>query len=187
MYGTVNGNNATARNLFQQFHVHELMANMRAADCVIHMQRVAAFCALPLVYPTGQKWSAKDNAHYKPITQDIVDGVTHELTSQDIEQDPNWITHSTCIVTSNVDRAIINAAAAKAFGKRKNVPVLRWKRQLHEDFPLSSQAILYNEDERPELFAYFVQGGTGQVLNNAHGNVYFGVANGTPCTMHSLA
>jgi hypothetical protein len=161
MYGTVNGNDATVRNLFQQFHVHELTANMRAADCVIHMQRVAAFHTLPLVYPTGQKWSAKDNAHYKPITQVIVDGVTHELTSQDIDQDPNWITHSTSIVTSNVDRAIINAAVAKAFGKSKNVPVLRWKRQLHEDFPLSSQAIFYNEDERPELFAYFVQEGTG--------------------------
>jgi hypothetical protein len=117
MYGIVNGNDASAQNQFQQFYVHELMASIQAADCVIHMQRVAAFCALPLVYPTGQKWSAKDNAHYKPITQDIVDGVTHGLTSQDIEQDPNWITHSTCIVTSNIDRAIINAAAAKAFGK----------------------------------------------------------------------
>jgi hypothetical protein len=58
---------------------------------------------------------------------------------------------------------------------------------LHEDFPLSSQAILYNEDKRPEHFAYFVQGGPGQVLDNGHGNIYFGVANGTPCTMHSLA
>ncbi len=115
-----------------------------------------------------------------------MDGVTHELTSQDIEQDPNWITHSTCIVTSNVDRAIINATAVNAFGKHKNVPVLRWKHQLHEDFPFSSQAICYNEDERPERFAYFVQGGTGQVLDNAHGNIYFGVANGTPCAMHSL-
>jgi hypothetical protein len=94
--------------------LHDLTANMRAADCVIHMQWVVALC-----------WSAEDNAHYKPISQDIVDGVTHKLTSQDIEQDPNWITHSTCIVTSNVDRAIINAAAAKAFGKPKNVPVLR--------------------------------------------------------------
>ncbi len=125
IYGTVNGNDATAQNLFQQFHVHEFTANMRAADCVIHMQWVAAFCALPLVYPTGQIWSAKDNAHYKPFTQDIVDGVTHELTSQDIEQDPNWITHSTFIFTSNVDRAIINTSAAKAFGKHKNVSVLR--------------------------------------------------------------
>jgi hypothetical protein len=79
MFGTVYGsNNATAQNLFQQFHVHELTANMRAADCVIHMQRVAAFCALPLVYPTGQKWSSEGNAHYKPIPQDIVDGVTYD-------------------------------------------------------------------------------------------------------------
>jgi hypothetical protein len=31
---------------------HELMANMQAADCVMHMQRIAAFHALPLVYPT---------------------------------------------------------------------------------------------------------------------------------------
>ncbi len=45
----------------------------------------------------------------------------------------------------------------------------------------------YDKDERPELFAYFVQGGSGQVLDNAHGNVYFGVANGTACTMHSFA
>jgi hypothetical protein len=47
--------------------------------------------------------------------------------------------------------------------------------------------MLYDEDERPELFAYFVQGGSGQVLDNVHGNVHFGVANGIACTMHSLA
>ena len=40
---------------------------------------------------------------------------------------------------------------------------------------------------RPELSAYFVQGGPGQVLDNSHGNIYFGVANGSTCTMHSLA
>jgi hypothetical protein len=39
---------------------------------------------------------------------------------------------------------------------------------------LSSLLILFRE-------------GTGQVLDNAHGNVCFGVVNGTPCTMHSLA
>ena len=78
---------------------------------------MAGFCTLPQVYPLGQKWTAEDNKLYKPITKDIVDGVTHELTPQDVENDPNWITKSTCIVTSNVDRAIINAEAAKAFGK----------------------------------------------------------------------
>ena len=34
------------------------------------------------------------NKLYKPITKDIVDGVTHELTLQDVENDPNWITKS---------------------------------------------------------------------------------------------
>jgi hypothetical protein len=77
------------------------------------------------------------------------------------------------------DRAIINAEAAKAFGKRNNVPILRWKRKLSLDFLLSVTAISYDEEERPELFAYFLQGGSSQVLDNAHGNVFFGVANGT--------
>ncbi len=71
-----------------------------------------------------------------------MDGLTHELILQDIEQDLNWITKSTCIVTSNVDRAIFNAKAAKAFGKRNNVPVLQWRCKLSLDFPLSAKAIL---------------------------------------------
>ena len=83
------------------------------------MRRVAVFCTLPQMYPSGQKWTAEDNKLYKPITKMIVEGATHELTLQDVENDPNWITKSTCIVTSNVDRAIINAEAAKAFGKQK--------------------------------------------------------------------
>jgi hypothetical protein len=64
---------------------------------------------------------------------------------------------------------------------------LQWRCKLSLDFPLSVEAIFYDEDERLQLFAYFVQGGCSQVLDNAHGNVYFGVANGTACTMHSLA
>jgi hypothetical protein len=67
------------------------------------------------------------------------------------------------------------------------IPVLQWKHKLSLDLPISAKAIVYDEDERPELFAYFVQGGSGQVLVNAHGNVYFGVADGTACTMHLLA
>jgi hypothetical protein len=103
---------------------------------------VAGFRTLPQVYPLGQKWTAEDEELYKPITKDIVDGVTHELILQDVENDPNWITKSTCIVTSNVDRAIINAEATKAFGKPNSVLVLKWKRKLSLDFPLSVEAIL---------------------------------------------
>ena len=130
------------------------------------MRRVAGFRTLPQMYPSGQKWTAEDNKLYKPITKDIVDCITHQLTLQNVENDPNRITKSTCIVTSNVDRAIINAEATKAFSKHNNVPILRWKWKLSLDFPLSVEAILYDEDERPELFAYFVQGGCGQVLDN---------------------
>ncbi len=95
-----------------------------ASECQIHMRRVAGFRTLSQMYPSGQKWTAEDNKLYKPITKDIVDSVTHELTPSDAENDPNWITKSTCIVTSNVDRAIINAGATKAFGKCNNVPIL---------------------------------------------------------------
>jgi hypothetical protein len=56
------------------------------------MQRVAGFHTLPQVYPSGQKWTAEDNKLYKPLTKDIMDGVTHELTLQDVENDPNRIT-----------------------------------------------------------------------------------------------
>ncbi len=103
---------------------------------------MAGFRTLPQMYPSGQKWTAEDNKLYKPITKDIVDGVTHELTVPDVENDHNCITKSTCIVTSNVKRAIINAEAAKAFGKRNDVPILRWKHKLILDFPLSIEAIL---------------------------------------------
>ncbi len=140
MYGNVNGDDATAQNLFQQFHIHELKTNMQAAECKTHTWRVQAFRALPSKHPSGHTWSAIDNENYKPITQDIFDGVAHELTSQEIQQDPNWITKSTCIVTSNVDRAIINVKAAEAFGKRNKIPILWWKRQLRNDFPKISSS-----------------------------------------------
>jgi hypothetical protein len=64
---------------------------------------------------------------------------------------------------------------------------LQWRCKLSLDFPVSVEAILNDKDNRPDLFDYFVQEGCSQVLDNAHGNVYFGVANGAACTMHSLA
>jgi hypothetical protein len=82
------------------------------------------------MYPSGKKWTEEDNKLYKPITKDIVDGVTHELTLPDVENDPNWITKSTCTVTSNVDRAIINVEATKAFGKGNNVHIFAMEMQI---------------------------------------------------------
>jgi hypothetical protein len=95
MYGTGSGNDGTAHNLFQQFCVKELTVNIQSSECRIHVQRVAGFCTLPQVYPSGQKWTAEYNKLYKPITNDIVDSVTIELTLQDVKNDPNSITKST--------------------------------------------------------------------------------------------
>ncbi len=103
----------------------ELTVNIRSSECKIHTRR-----ALPQMYPSGQKWTAEDNKLYKPITKVIVNRVTHELTLQDVENDPNCTTKSTCIVKSNVDRAIINAEAAKAVGKRNNVPIFAMEMQI---------------------------------------------------------
>ena len=62
---------------------------MRAADCMIHTRRVAAFCKLLRKYPLGQKWTADDNKRYQPITADVLKAVTQQLTSDDIKQDLN--------------------------------------------------------------------------------------------------
>jgi hypothetical protein len=43
MYGTVSGNNGTAPDLFQQFHVKKLTVKMQSSECKIQMQRVARF------------------------------------------------------------------------------------------------------------------------------------------------
>ena len=43
MYGTVSGNDGTARELFQQFCVKELTINIQSSECIIHTRRVAGF------------------------------------------------------------------------------------------------------------------------------------------------
>ncbi len=87
MHGTVSDNDGSALNLFQQFCVKELTVNIQSSECQIHTQRVTGFHTLPQMYPSGQKWTAEDNKLYKPITKDIVDGVAHELTLSDVEND----------------------------------------------------------------------------------------------------
>ncbi len=59
MYGNVTGNDATAHNLFQMFHIHELTANMWAADCMMHTRRVAAFRKLPTEISIGIKMDCR--------------------------------------------------------------------------------------------------------------------------------
>ena len=50
MFGTISGNDGSARNLFQQFHVEELTVNIRSSECQIHTRGVAGFRTLPQMY-----------------------------------------------------------------------------------------------------------------------------------------
>ena len=186
MYGKVNGEESTARHLFKQFKIFEMKKQLRAAKCPLHRSVLKSFRSLPSKYPSGNRWSKDDNASYCPISEDIISAVTKELSPEEVLQDPNWITKSTCLTTSNVDRCVINATAAKTFSFWSKKTALCWRRPLRRDYPVSVQSILYNEEMYPQLFGYYVQGAPGMILDNCSGNVKYGIANGTPCTMVSL-
>ena len=187
MYGHVGGDYATARHLFSLFRVITMTVQHRAKTCPIQQRRLQQFRSLPKTYPVGHVWSSADIKHYKPITQDIVDGLTQELTESDILQEPGWLTEATCLVLSNIDRCKLNATAAKLYGRIHNKLVLFWKRELVMDCPPTLHNLLYNENLRPELFAYFVEGAPGQILDNENANVNYGACNGTTCKMVSLS
>ena len=186
MYGVVTTNDAKARALFSNFQVVELDQQMRAGNCAVQQGRLKQFRQLPNEYPEGSRWTTMHD-RYQPMNADIVHAITTELTKEDIIHDPNWSIKSTCLTTSNFDRSIINASTAKIYGMKQQTIVLRWKRQLKRELPIAIKELLYNEDIHPELFGYFVQGGRAQILDNGNGNVSFGVANGTPCTMVAVA
>ncbi len=66
MYGTVSGNDGSARNLFQQFHVKKLTVNIQSSECQIHTRRVAGFRTLPQMYPSGQNGLQKITNYTNP-------------------------------------------------------------------------------------------------------------------------
>jgi hypothetical protein len=70
--------------------------------------------------------------------------------------------------------------------RRGNKLLFRWRKRLLGDVPEPAQELIYGEAEQPELFAYFMEGAPGQILDNADGNALLGVANGTKCWLPSL-
>ncbi|XP_078458648.1 uncharacterized protein LOC144723638 isoform X2 [Lampetra planeri] len=148
--------------------------------------RLQGMRALPRRYPTGTRWTDADCA-FRPITDDIIDGLTAPITKTEIAADPAWLTESTCLTTSNRDRAVVNAARAVHVAVATGRYVLRWRRRLKRDVPVSLQSLLYQEEDNPELFGYFVAGCPAQILDNGNSNVVYNVANGTLCTLVSVA
>ena len=104
----------------------------------------------------------------------------------DVANGVNWITTSTVLTTNNSDRAIVNAVRSVQFGIVKGEPVVCWHRRLKREVPRALKSLIYNEDLCPELFAVFVKNAPGQILDNGNGNVFRGIANGTPCRLFAL-
>jgi hypothetical protein len=116
IYGALMSEYVTSRALMESFRVVEMTEQVRAAACADHCHRLAAVRAMPSRYPAGVRWTDADEA-YRPITDDVLDGLTTELTAAEVAADPSWLTDATCLTTSNRDRAVINASRAIQFGR----------------------------------------------------------------------
>jgi hypothetical protein len=185
MYGTVTGKQTPARALFAAFEVIELTAQLRASECIRQQALLQGFRELPTIRPNNPQWS-KTDCNYQPMSNDIVDALTTELTRNEVIEDDGWTTNSTVVTTSNLDRSVLNAKMAEIYGSKKNLSVIRWQRKLLTELPQFVMPLLYAEDRYPELHGYFVYGAPAQILDNGNGNVCYGVANGTPCRMVAL-
>jgi hypothetical protein len=121
------------------------------------------------------------------MSDDILDGLTAELTRNEVLANRSWTMEATVLTNNNIDRSAINGTIAPIFACQTGQCVLRWRRKFNQDLPRSLQELIYCEDTHPDLFGYFVQGAPAQILDNGNGNVSYGVANGTPCKMVSVA
>ncbi|KAG6944430.1 hypothetical protein JG688_00017075 [Phytophthora aleatoria] len=174
-----------AKHLFGLVTVFELHKQLRASNCKIQQNLLEKFRALPKKYPVANRWT-KEDAAFRPIDQEIAETITKPLTKEDTEADDGWMLDSTIIVTSNMDRAVLNALRGKEASYKGGNLLFRWRKPLTSGIPNCVEVLIYNENENPELFGYFFQGAPGQILDNANGNVYLGVANGSRCWLHSI-
>lgn len=191
MYDNVSQDDVQVHALFRQFRVIEMKQQHCAGQCEIQKKRLQSFRALPQTYPKfGSRWCEEDMQKFRPMTEDIVEGLTTELTRAEIMADWQWTTNATCLTTTNLDRSVINNTIANIYGIRKRQTVVRWRRQFRKVFDPSVKdfltTFLYSEDRYPELFSYFVFDAPGQILDNGNGNVSYGVANGTACKLIGL-
>lgn len=143
-----------ARYLFSLFSVFTLQKQQRASECRTQQALLERFRRLPNIYPEQNRWN-KSNAAYHPIDESMINALTRPLTQQDTINDESWINGSVVLVTSNVDRAVLNTCMATELARRSQVLLYRWRKPLLGEVPDFVQELLYNEAEHPELFGYF--------------------------------
>jgi hypothetical protein len=181
----VNDDGGAAKILFAKFEIIRLRQQFRAVDQK-HCDHLDTFRKLPTRYPTGVMWEKRD-AQYKPMTQDLCNALTNEITPADIVVDTQWNTDSTILTATNSDRTTVNQVRVLQFAILHNQPAIRWRRTLRQTLPRFLENTIYNDKLFPEVFGYFTKNAPSMILDNGNGNVTYGVANGTPCKMISLS
>jgi hypothetical protein len=177
----------SARALFKKFRVCFLTQQHRASECQVQQKNLLACRSLPDFYPAGARYAAAEMQAFRPMTPEIIKAITHELSLDDVKNDPGWLDEATVLVTNNIDKAVLTSCATRLYAKRNNEFLFKWRRQTKTELPVELQHLVYDEDSHPQLFAYFAKGVSAQILDNNNGNVGWSIANGTPCKMHSLA
>ena len=119
--------------------------------------------------------------HVKPISDDLMKSL--RVLSTDDMKDPKW-RFAPIVVTTNIERHVINKMQAIRFARDKGLPVLTWVDPL-ANAPCDVDA---GTDEKmdPSARRYFVLGAPafiGENLNSAA----TGIVNGSPGWLHSLS
>lgn len=176
-----------SRDLFRRFRVFALNEQLRAFECQRQQLNLRSCRALPALSPSGSRWQKENMKDYQPISESVIESITKPISVDDLKSDPLWLDDMRILVTSNADKAVLTACAAEWLARRRGQVALKWKKNTKGEHNPAVDMLLYDEDQRPNLFAYFVPGAPAQILDNANGNLAWGVGNGTSCVFHSLA
>ncbi|CAN0063078.1 unnamed protein product, partial [Heterosigma akashiwo] len=158
MYSFHNSTDAKARWLLRHFNIFEFpVEHHMRTRCIRQQKYLNHMRKPPPFYPEGESdYTKEEKKKFVPM-KEIVDVLCKELTTQDIQKDPNWKTQATIATTTNEERNILNAVAIHHFAKANGKVVVQWKNPLiQKDLPDAVLTLLYsNPTERPKLYSNF--------------------------------
>ena len=150
--------------LFREFVKMELSTQNRARGDRAHAQRIHRM-----------RTSAQ------PIDDDLLDSLK-PLCAEDMK-DAKWH-FAPIVVTSNIERHLINKTQVFRFAHAKGLPVLTWVDPLvNAPMEVDEQT---NEKMDPTARRYFVLGAPCYIVENLN-SAATGIVNGTPGYLHSLS
>lgn len=150
--------------VFRQFKKMELTTQNRARGDREHMPRI-------------HRMRTSDN----PIDDDLLNSLK-PLSPQDME-DARWH-FAPIVVTSNIERTLINKSQVMRFARAKGLPVLTWVDPLC-NAPCDVD-VTTDEKMDPSARRYFVLGAPCFIGENLNSSAT-GIVNGTPGWLHSLS